>query len=58
MSTIRHILSISGGKDSAALAFYLRDTKPDINFEYVFFDTGEELQETYDYLENLENLEK
>ena len=54
MSKIRHILSISGGKDSAALAFYLRDTRPDINFEYVFFDTGEELPETYDYLNKLE----
>jgi len=51
----RHILSISGGKDSAALAFYLRDTRPEIKFEYVFFDTGEELQETYDYLESLEH---
>ena len=51
---IRHIVSISGGKDSAALAFYLKDTQPDIKFEYVFFDTGEELAETYEYLENLE----
>ena len=54
MSEIRHILSISGGKDSAALAFHLRDTRPDIEFEYVFFDTGEELPETYEYLEKLE----
>ena len=54
MSNIRHILSISGGKDSAALAFHLRDTRPEINFEYVFFDTGEELPETYDYLKKLE----
>ncbi len=54
MSKIRHILSISGGKDSAALAFHLRDTRPEIDFEYVFFDTGEELPETYDYLQKLE----
>jgi len=54
MQKTRHIVSISGGKDSAALAFYLKDTRPEINFEYVFFDTGEELQETYDYLEKLE----
>lgn len=54
MNRIRHILSISGGKDSAALAFHLRDTRPDIEFEYVFFDTGEELPETYVYLEKLE----
>ena len=54
MSKIRHILSISGGKDSAALAFHLRDTRPEINFEYVFFDTGEELPETYEYLDKIE----
>lgn len=54
MSKIRHIISISGGKDSAALAFYLRDTRPNIDFEYVFFDTGEELDETYEYINKLE----
>jgi 3'-phosphoadenosine 5'-phosphosulfate sulfotransferase (PAPS reductase)/FAD synthetase len=48
---IRHILSLSGGKDSTALAFYMRDRIPEM--EYVFCDTGEELQETYDYLEKL-----
>lgn len=54
MEKIRHIISISGGKDSAALAFHLRDTRPETSFEYVFFDTGEELQETYDYLKKIE----
>lgn len=48
----RHILSISGGKDSAALALYMRERVRDI--EYVFCDTGEELPETYDYLQRLE----
>jgi 3'-phosphoadenosine 5'-phosphosulfate sulfotransferase (PAPS reductase)/FAD synthetase len=49
---VRHIVSLSGGKDSTALAIYLRDRIPDL--EYVFCDTGEELPETYDYLEKLE----
>ena len=49
---VRHILSLSGGKDSSALAIYMRDRVP--NIEYVFCDTGEELPETYDYLEKLE----
>lgn len=49
---IRHILSLSGGKDSSALAVYLRDKIPDL--EYVFCDTGKELEETYDYLNKLE----
>jgi len=35
---VRHILSLSGGKDSAALAVYLKDKIPDL--EYVFFGYG------------------
>ena len=49
---VRHILSLSGGKDSTALAIYLRDCIP--NLEYVFCDTEEELPETYEYLARLE----
>lgn len=49
---VRHILSLSGGKDSAALAIYMRDLVP--NMEYVFCDTGKELDETYEYLQRLE----
>jgi 3'-phosphoadenosine 5'-phosphosulfate sulfotransferase (PAPS reductase)/FAD synthetase len=49
---VRHIVSLSGGKDSTALAIYLRDRIPGL--EYVFCDTGEELPETYEYLERLE----
>ncbi len=48
----RHILSLSGGKDSAALAIYLRDRVPQI--EYIFHDTDKELPETYDYIHRLE----
>ncbi|RWP51277.1 MAG: phosphoadenosine phosphosulfate reductase [Mesorhizobium sp.] len=48
----RHILSLSGGKDSAALAIYLRDRIPQI--EYIFHDTDKELPETYDYIARLE----
>jgi 3'-phosphoadenosine 5'-phosphosulfate sulfotransferase (PAPS reductase)/FAD synthetase len=49
---VRHILSLSGGKDSTALAIYMRDRVPEM--EYVFCDTGEELPETYEYLNRLE----
>ena len=49
---IRHILSLSGGKDSTALAIFMRDRIPQM--EYIFCDTGEELPETYDYLDKLE----
>jgi 3'-phosphoadenosine 5'-phosphosulfate sulfotransferase (PAPS reductase)/FAD synthetase len=48
----RHILGLSGGKDSAALAIYLRDRVPEM--EYVFTDTKKELPETYEYLAKLE----
>lgn len=52
----RHILSFSGGKDSTALAFHLRDNHPDIaaRLEIVFCDTGTELPETYDYIRRFE----
>ncbi|MBI2842133.1 MAG: phosphoadenosine phosphosulfate reductase family protein [Armatimonadetes bacterium] len=49
---LRHILSISGGKDSAALAIYMRDKVPEM--EYVFCDTEKELSETYEYLARIE----
>ena len=48
----RHVLSLSGGKDSAALAIYMRDRIPEM--EYIFHDTQKELPETYDYLSRLE----
>lgn len=49
----RHILALSGGKDSSALAVYLRDKVPQL--EYVFCDTGVELEETHEYLTKLES---
>jgi 3'-phosphoadenosine 5'-phosphosulfate sulfotransferase (PAPS reductase)/FAD synthetase len=49
---VRHILSLSGGKDSAALAVYMRDRVPEM--EYIFHDTDKELPETYEYLGRLE----
>ncbi len=50
---VRHILALSGGKDSSALAIYMRGKVE--NMEYVFCDTGEELEETYEYLVRLES---
>ena len=54
MNKERHILGISGGKDSAALAVYMSQKFPDLDLEYFFTDTGEELPEVYDYLTKLE----
>ena len=50
--TIRHIIALSGGKDSSALAIYMRGKVE--NMEYVFCDTEMELDETYEYLIRLE----
>ena len=55
-SSIRHIVSLSGGKDSTALAIYMNRHYPEIPVEYVFCDTGCELPETYEYLERVEAL--
>lgn len=54
MSNVRHVLGISGGKDSAALAIYLNDKYPNLNIEYYFCETDKELDETYKLLENIE----
>ena len=48
----RHILGLSGGKDSSALAVYMKDRVPEM--EYVFCDTQKELPETYEYIDKLE----
>ena len=52
---VRHVIGISGGKDSAALALYLHHNYPQVNMEYYFCDTGKELKETYDLIEKLDN---
>jgi 3'-phosphoadenosine 5'-phosphosulfate sulfotransferase (PAPS reductase)/FAD synthetase len=54
MQRERHVLGISGGRDSAALAVLMRQTRPDLNIEYFFTDTGKELPEVYDFLGRLE----
>lgn len=54
MANERHILGISGGRDSAALAVHMRQTRPDVDLEYFFTDTGKELEEVYSFLDKLE----
>lgn len=53
-AAVRHILLLSGGKDSTALAIYMRDHHPEVELEYVFCDTHKELPETYEYLARIE----
>ena len=51
---IKHVLGLSGGKDSTALAIYMSQNHPEIDIEYFFTDTGEELEEVQEYLDKLE----
>lgn len=50
----KHVLGVSGGKDSAALAVYMRQHHPELDIEYFFTDTGKELPEVYEFLGRLE----
>jgi 3'-phosphoadenosine 5'-phosphosulfate sulfotransferase (PAPS reductase)/FAD synthetase len=50
---VRHLLGLSGGKDSSALAIYLRDKVPEM--EYFFADTGAELPETLEFIDMLQD---
>lgn len=52
--TERHILGVSGGRDSAALAVHMREHHPQLPLEYFFTDTGKELPEVYAFLDRLE----
>ena len=54
MKNEKHVLGVSGGKDSAALAVYMRDNYPEIDIDYFFTDTGKELPEVYSFLGKLE----
>ncbi|NYF33824.1 phosphoadenosine phosphosulfate reductase family protein [Sphingopyxis sp. JAI108] len=54
MKKERHILGLSGGRDSAALAVFMRQNRPELPLEYFFTDTGKELPEVYSFLDKLE----
>lgn len=56
MNKNKHVLGISGGKDSAALALYLNERHPQLDIDYYFCDTGRELDETYELIEKLETV--
>ena len=56
MTKVRHVLGISGGKDSAALAIYLRNLYPQLPMEYYNSDTGCELDETEKLIANLKSM--
>lgn len=57
---VRHVLNVSGGKDSSALSLLMAGRVKGLEhfrhdgMEYVFCDTQKELPETYEYLARLE----
>lgn len=53
-SEAKHVLGLSGGRDSAALAVYMRQNHPELEIDYFFTDTGKELPEVYEFLVSLE----
>ena len=53
---MREVVSLSLGKDSSALAIYLKNKYPNRKFEFVFVDNGAELPEAYAYLPKLESV--
>ena len=52
--SMRHVLGLSGGRDSAALAVFMRQNHPELDIDYFFTDTGKELPEVYEFLGRLE----
>lgn len=50
---VRHVLGISGGKDSAALAIYLKNKYPELDIDFYTSDTKCELAETEQLVERL-----
>lgn len=56
MKKVKHVLGISGGKDSAALSIYMSKRYPSLDIEYYTCDTGKELKETYDLIGRLNSV--
>jgi len=53
---IRHIVGLSGGKDSTAMALRLRELNPDVDYDYICTPTGNELPDMFAHWEMLERL--
>jgi len=49
----RHIVGLSGGKDSTALALRLRELNPETTYEYIYNETGDELPEMAAHIDRM-----
>lgn len=52
----KHVVALSGGKDSTALALRLRELNPDVDYTYVCTPTGDELPEMFEHWRKLGDL--
>jgi len=50
----KHIVALSGGKDSTCLALWLKENRQDVDYTYVCTPTGNELPEMEDHWRKLE----
>ncbi len=50
----KHALGLSGGRDSAAIAVFMRQRYPELDIDYFSTDTGKELPKVYEYFDRLE----
>lgn len=50
---VLHVVALSGGHDSTAMAFILREQNPSIPYNYVCTPTGNELPAMFEHWRNL-----
>lgn len=48
-----HVVALSGGKDSSAMALRLAELNPTVDYTYICTPTGDELPEMFDHWKNL-----
>jgi predicted PP-loop superfamily ATPase len=53
---LRHVVALSGGKDSTALALRLRELNPETDYTFVCTPTGDELPEMFEHWRKLGDL--
>jgi len=53
---MRHIVALSGGKDSVAMSLRLAEVEPENDYEYVYTPTGNELPVMVEHIAKLETI--